>query len=78
MFSGGVEKDRHILYLVMIKLKKEIFDPICIGNDIQLAFNIRQIYPKDFVRYYIYYIYIYIIYIIYIYIYVRQHSFDID
>jgi hypothetical protein len=26
------------------------FDPIYIGNDIQLAFNIRQIYPKDFVR----------------------------
>jgi hypothetical protein len=49
MFSGGVEKDRHILYLVMIKLN-DIFDPIFFGNDIQLAFNIRQIYPKDFVR----------------------------
>jgi hypothetical protein len=45
MFSGGVEKDRHILYLVI-----DIIDPIYIGNDIQLAFNIRQIYPKDFVR----------------------------
>jgi hypothetical protein len=50
MFSGGVEKDRHILYLVMIKLNNDMFDPICIGHDIQLAFNIRQIYPKDFVR----------------------------
>jgi hypothetical protein len=51
MLFGGVEKDRHILYYILYRhiLYNDIFDPVCI-DDIQLALNIRQIYPKDFVR----------------------------